>query len=405
MLEAYGNKACFEYNSAGIRVEKCVNGVPTKYVVSGSTILSETTNNVSTVYYHSSDGVIGFNRGGVDYFYRKNIQSDIIAIVNTSGDIVAKYVYDAWGNHKIYSSANTLIYDSQNPSSANSSHIGCINPFRYRSYYFDSETGLYYLNSRYYDPQVGRFLNADTVDYLEPESIQGLNLYSYCQNNPIVYADPSGHAPEWLQIAGWIGLGVGILVCGVAIGILTVGVGSATFLGAVAVGAAKGALIGATIGVGAGAIVGGAGALISGEEFGSSEFWSDVLYGGMLGFGVGAVVGAVAGGFHGAKGWYNAKALEFTNVGSNEVVLGRSPGYVDVARSRGATYFHTTDDVWNATKSMRGVGSKGMWRINKAFLRQQINAGAHFTLVNPASGYFYAKEVAYVMKYGIYAFL
>lgn len=220
-----------------------------------------------------------------------------------------------------------------------------------------------------------------------------------------MYADPSGHAPQWLQIAGWIGLGVGILVCGVAIGILTAGVGTATFLGAVAVGAAKGALIGAAIGVGAGAIAGGAGAMIAGEEFGSSEFWSDVLYGGMLGFGVGAVVGAVAGGFHGANGWYNAKALEFTNVGSNEVVLGRSPGYVDVARSRGATYFHTTDDIWNATQSMRGVGSKGMWRINKTFLKQQIKAGAHFTLVDPASGYFYAKEVAYVMKYGIYAFL
>lgn len=91
-------------------------------------------------------------------------------------------------------------------------------------------------------------------------------------------------------------------IIGVAIGILTAGVGTATFLGAVVVGAAKGALIGAAIGVGAGAIAGGAGAMIAGEEFGSSEFWSDVLYGGMLGFGVGTVVGAVAGGVHGANG-------------------------------------------------------------------------------------------------------
>ena len=217
--------------------------------------------------------------------------------------------------------------------------------------------------------------------------------------------DPTGHAPQWLQILGWIGLAVGVLICTIAIGILTAGVGTATFLGAVAVGAAKVALIGATIGVGAEAIFGGAGAIIAGNEFGSSEFWSDVLYGGMLGFGIGAFVGAISGGFYGANGWYNAKALEFTNAGSNEVVLGRSPGYVDVARSRGATYFHITDDIWKVTQSMKGVGSKGMWRINKAFLKQQIKAGAHFTLVDSTSGYFYAKEVAYVMKYGIYAFL
>jgi len=203
LLDAYGNKACYEYNSAGIRVEKCVNGVPTKYVVSGSTILSETTGGVTTVYYHSTDGVIGFNRAGIDYFYRKNIQGDIIAIVNTSGDIVAKYIYDAWGNHKVFNELNAVVYDSTNPGAypAYTNHIGCLNPFRYRSYYFDSETGLYYLNSRYYDPQVGRFINADRIDYLAPENIQGLNLYSYCMNNPIMYADPSGHFPFFLLVA------------------------------------------------------------------------------------------------------------------------------------------------------------------------------------------------------------
>lgn len=153
-------------------------------------------------------------------------------------------------------------------------------------------------------------MSPNDVSYLEPKSVNGLNLYCYCLNNPISYCDPSGHAPQWLQVAGGIGLGVGILICGVAIGILTARVGTATFLGAVAVGAAKGALIGAAIGVGAGAIAGGSGAMISGEEFGSSEFWSNVLYEGMLGFGVGAVIEAVAGGIHGANGWYNAKALE-----------------------------------------------------------------------------------------------
>ena len=193
MLEHFGDKACYTYNSAGIRTEKCIKGVPTKYVVSGSTILSETTNNIATIYYHSVGGVVGFNRGGADYFYRKNIQGDIIAIVNASGTVVAKYVYDAWGNHKVFNSAGTVIYDSQNPTSTYANEIGHINPFRYRSYYFDNETGLYYLQSRYYDPQVGRFINADSIDYLEPKQLQGLNLYSYCQNNPVMYVDPTGH--------------------------------------------------------------------------------------------------------------------------------------------------------------------------------------------------------------------
>ena len=201
MLERFGDKACYTYNSAGIRTEKCIKGVPTKYVVSGSTILSETTNGVTTVYYYSADGVVGFNRGGTDYFYRKNLQGDIIAIVNASGGVVAKYVYDAWGNHKVFNSAGTVIYDSQNPTSTYANEIGHINPFRYRSYYFDNETGLYYLQSRYYDPQVGRFINADSIDYLEPEQLQGLNLYSYCQNNPVMYYDPSGHIVVGLLIS------------------------------------------------------------------------------------------------------------------------------------------------------------------------------------------------------------
>ena len=88
-------------------------------------------------------------------------------------------------------------------------HIGHRNPFRYRGYYYDVNTKLYYLQSRFYDPETGRFLNADTVEYLDPESINGLNLYAYCGNNPVMYSDHSGHAPKWL----WNALiGVGIIV-------------------------------------------------------------------------------------------------------------------------------------------------------------------------------------------------
>jgi len=211
MLEAFGDKACFTYNSAGVRTEKCVKGVSTKYVIIGSQIVSEETNGIKTIYYYSTDGIIGFNYNGTDYFYRKNLQGDIIAILNTSGGIVAKYVYDAWGNNRVFNSAGTVIYDSQNPTAytANANHIGCLNPIRYRGYYFDIETGLYYLQSRYYDPQIGRFINADAVAYIKPETFSGLNLYAYCMNNPIMYIDAEGHAAEWWQ---WLLFGVVSLV-------------------------------------------------------------------------------------------------------------------------------------------------------------------------------------------------
>lgn len=141
---------------------------------------------------------------------------------------------------------------------------------------------------------------------------------------PVMLFDPSGNTPRWLKIAGWVGLAVGVVLVVAAITILTMRISTATFLGAVAVGASKGILIGASIGIGVGATAGAVGSLVAGEEFGSKEFWSNTAYSTMLGFGIGAVVGGVIGGMNGANQWYNAKALEFTNVGSNEVVLGRT---------------------------------------------------------------------------------
>ena len=111
----------------------------------------------------------------------------MIAIYNTEGDLQCKYNYDAWGNHRIGNARNELIYDSATGVIATGyeNHIAILNPIRYRGYYYDTETGLYYLQSRYYDATLCRFLNRDNVNYLEPESIHGLNLYAYCNNNPI----------------------------------------------------------------------------------------------------------------------------------------------------------------------------------------------------------------------------
>ena len=107
---------------------------------------------------------------------------------------MVKYNYNAWGNHTVVGpDGYTQITDVTS--------IGIINPIRYRGYYYDGETGLYYLQSRYYDPVIGRFINIDDISYLDPETINGLNLYSYCLNNPVEYSDPNGQwsMPNWLK--------------------------------------------------------------------------------------------------------------------------------------------------------------------------------------------------------------
>ena len=93
----------------------------------------------------------------------------------------AKYLYDAWGNCTI--SSETTSYDVANA-----------NPIRYRGYYYDDDTGLYYCNARYYSPKWHRFISPDDTAYLDPKSVNGLNLYCYCNNDPVNFADPSGHA-------------------------------------------------------------------------------------------------------------------------------------------------------------------------------------------------------------------
>ena len=111
---------------------------------------------------------------------------------------MATYVYDAWGNCTITKNTNGL---------------GTLNPFRYRGYYWDSNLGLYYLISRYYDPQTGRFINSDTLDYLDPETLGGLNLYAYCGNNPVMGVDPEGHSASGVIFQMFISLWSYIAFC------------------------------------------------------------------------------------------------------------------------------------------------------------------------------------------------
>ena len=124
--------------------------------------------------------VVCNSRGAVDTLY------------NVSGDVVAKYTYDSWGNTISVTDANGKAITSPN-------HIGNINPIRYRGYYYDTETGLYYLQSRYYNPTVGRFLNADI--YCDTQSsILGTNMFAYCGNNPVMFVDYNGFDFTWATV-------------------------------------------------------------------------------------------------------------------------------------------------------------------------------------------------------------
>ena len=128
---------------------------------------------------------MGMIYGGQDYIFSKNLQGDVIGIYNSSRQLVAKYTYNAYG--EITAITNASGTDISN----NATHIANINPFRYRGYYYDTETGFYYLQSRYYDPVVGRFLNADAF-VSTGQGILGNNMFAYCLNNPVIYADYKG---------------------------------------------------------------------------------------------------------------------------------------------------------------------------------------------------------------------
>ena len=191
-LASFGNVS-YTYNEDGIRTSKTSNGVTTKFLLDGYNVIEQTDGTTTLHFFYDSNGeVIGFRYNGNDYFYVKNAMSDIIAITDSNKNIVAEYRYDPWG--KVLNEDNLTA-------------IGNLNPFRYRSYYYDSDIKMYYLQSRYYDADVGRFINCDDVNYIGvTESEVSYNPFAYCENNSVCGQDPEGnyssklakeYADEW----------------------------------------------------------------------------------------------------------------------------------------------------------------------------------------------------------------
>ena len=202
------NLVTYKYNDQGYRISKNVNGVIHTYELDGDKVLVEKYGNNVLYYAYGHDGkLISVNINGNEYFYQRNILNDIVGLYDINGNLVVQYAYDAFGN---------IIYQTN-------LEIARLNPYRYRGYRYDEETKLYYLNSRYYDASIGRFINAD--GYIgEVGSTLSHNMYTYALNNPITYYYPTGYISVFTEIA--IGIAVDVAL-GVILGFIS---GGASFI-------------------------------------------------------------------------------------------------------------------------------------------------------------------------------
>ena len=218
----------YDYNKDGIRIKKNVSGRYTdRYILDGSKVIgmerTKSGSSVKDVYHFIYDEMgniweavcyIGGSTTPVRYFYRTNAQGDVKQIVDSNYNVVAYYAYDAWGKP-------LAVLDGNDNPITDSSHFAIVNPFRYRGYIYDTETGFYYLQSRYYDPEIGRFINADGLIGANSD-MATYNLFAYCGNNPVVRYDDTGMFWKEL-ISGVIHVGNNFAV---AIGIDTAAIGA-----------------------------------------------------------------------------------------------------------------------------------------------------------------------------------
>ena len=172
-------------DASGLRTSKAVGGVTTQYYWLGDKLQAQRTGNDYLIFLYDEAGVpygLIHKYGSTEtkYYYEYNLQGDIIGIISDIGTRVVTYQYSAWG--ELLSTSGSM-----------ASNIGASNPLRYRGYYYDSETGLYYLQSRYYDPVTGRFINADNYSSTG-QGVLGNNMFAYCRNNPVSRKDASGTA-------------------------------------------------------------------------------------------------------------------------------------------------------------------------------------------------------------------
>ena len=324
-----GSSITYGYNADGKRISKTVNGTTYNFSYLGDQLTEMTWGSNKLHFTYDSIGPASVTYNGNRYFYLKNAQGDVTGLVNASGTQVVSYTYDPWGAPmstdgtmaSTLGAANPLryrgyVYDAEtglyylssryyNPvwgrfinadgyASTGQGFTGynmfayCNgNPLRYRGYVYDTETGFYYVSSRYYNPEVGRWINADNQIAGVGGEILGYNMFAYCMNNPVNMSDPTGNWPKWAtKLAAAVAV-VSIVAVVAVVTVATAGAGTA--IAAVAVGAAKGAAIGFAVG----AATGAAGGAISHRI--STGGWNGAGKASLNGMANGALSGAVSG--------------------------------------------------------------------------------------------------------------
>ena len=287
----------------------------------------------------------------------KNNLGDVIELYY-NGNVEAKYAYDAWGNH--------VVLNPNGTTNTSSSFIGNINPIRYRGYYYDVETQLYYCNSRYYSPELCRWISPDSIEYLDPIAINGLNLYAYCMNNPIMYADPSGHIA--VSAALFIGsIVIGALIGGGTAAYSSIKKGDEWYEVALKTlsGAALGGMLGASMGTGAAIAAGGT---IAGLSVGAS-------------FGVGMAITVGGSATLGAVNSFVNQIIDndwnISEVNGNRIASDALVAGIKGLLSFGVGAWTGGAGLWNIPKGAApGILNTG----TKMFLNTVIGSGLKFTV-------------------------
>ena len=236
----------YTYDSNGLIIKKVLcycysddrdpDEYTTNYYYDGDKLITQIKNNIRLDFLYDENGMLYglIKDNSSKYFYVRDYLQNILGIVDQSGKLVVKYKYDAYGNSK-------GIEDTSGCS------LGSRNPFRYKGYYYDDDTEMYYCKSRFYVPKWRRWLNSDSINYLEPQNITCLNLFAYCNNNPVMYVDENGNFAFFILTAV-----IGAIIGGLAAGITSYQHGAR---GWEVVGwSALGSVCGGALGAGVGAI-------------------------------------------------------------------------------------------------------------------------------------------------------
>ena len=322
------NSYNYIYNDQGLRIKKEIDQTALNYYYDGDKLITEVAPGYRLDFlYDENNQLYGFIYNSINkYFYVRDFMQNILGIVDNDGKLVVKYKCNAWGNHEVL--------DGNGNKNTSETFIGNINPFRYKGYYYDKESNMYYCQSRYYVPEWGRFLNSDLIEYLDPQSINGLNLFTYCGNDPINRFDSTGHSWKsfWNGVGNWfeehwveVLVGTAFIVTGAVVTALTCGTGTTAWA------AFGSALLSSTIQVGAsvgvGIVANGVSNLVQGNDF-FDNVGDTIAFSYMLGGILSGGSQMLSGGFRFLKAKTGFKGIDAKNFGfiSPDKLYHKKPG-------------------------------------------------------------------------------